>query len=384
MGLELVHIVDEQTAEDAARLCSLLLHKLPTAEVQQSVVVMGRHPAGLIVPDGIARQQLGRPMLGGRVLSATQLNRKLAELHPNALLAYSGFAAAATAACSQRVSMTAIVADPGEVAETSRWLTGYGGPIDVVCLSGMVQRRLVERGVPLVATAVIRPGVDFGEIRRARESFDRSGMDLPTEGRGRVMVTLSPPSRAGGQYYAVWAVAILHHIWPDAVLVVPGCSREQGRIGRLIDTIYCPQAYRLTEDRYSLAELLSVADAVLVPALADDSMDGAAGGLATGVGGLAWAMGAGVPIIGSAVPSVTEYVTDGQTGFLCRPGEPHTLAIRIRSAFESADKLQSCVQAARHQAYENFCSERCIESFMKLIQNMAARRPALAGIGSAC
>ncbi|MCL2330063.1 MAG: hypothetical protein FWC56_02045, partial [Phycisphaerae bacterium] len=114
MGLELVHIVDEQTAEDAARLCSLLLHKLPTAEVQQSVVVMGRHPAGLIVPDGIARQQLGRPMLGGRVLSATQLNRKLAELHPNALLAYSGFAAAATAACSQRVSMTAIVADPGE------------------------------------------------------------------------------------------------------------------------------------------------------------------------------------------------------------------------------------------------------------------------------
>jgi glycosyltransferase involved in cell wall biosynthesis len=183
------------------------------------------------------------------------------------------------------------------------------------------------------------------------------------------MVTASPPSRVGGQYYAVWAVAILHHIWPDAVLIVPGRSREQGRIGRLIETIYCPQAYRLTEDRYSPAELLAVADALLVPALND-----------VPTSWLAWAMAAGVPIIGSAVPSVSEYVADRQNGFLCRPGEPHTLAIRIRTAFESADVLSSCVQIGRHQAYEAFRSERCVEEFLKVIRNMAARRPALAGI----
>ena len=71
------------------------------------------------------------------------------------------------------------------------------------------------------------------------------------------MTFFSPPTREGGHFYAVWAAAILHQIWPDARLIVPGVSREQRRLHRLIDGIYCPDIYRLTADRYEPIELLA-------------------------------------------------------------------------------------------------------------------------------
>jgi hypothetical protein len=380
MAIRLVHVVEAHTPEDAVRLCSLLLRKLPASEIEQSVIVMGGRPAGLVVPDDVASRQIGEPLYFGRVLASGRLGRAVAEQRPDALFAYSAVAAAAAGSCDGGVPVAAILADPGDAAESSRWiLSGHGGPVDVICLSGTVQRRLIERGVSMVATAVIRPGVDFAEIRQARQSVDRSQLGLPETGgqageatHPRVLVTPSPPSRVGGQYHAVWAMAILHHIWPDAVMIVPGRSREQRRIARLVETIYCPRAFRLVEDRYSPAELMAVADALVVPALGD-----------VPTGWLAWAMAAGVPMIGSAVPCIAEFVADRQNGFLCRPGEPHTLAVRVRTAFESPEVVRQCSQTARQQSYETFRSERCVEEFLKVIRNIAARQPALTAVHDA-
>lgn len=366
MSTRLIHILDERTPEDAVRLCSLLLRRLPCGEVTQLVMVMGQRPAGLVVPEGLQVVQIGHPLHFGRILSTARLGHKIAEWRADAVFAYSGMTAAAADGVDGEVPVVAIVADAGEAEDSSRWiLSGQGGPLDTVCLSGTVQRRLVEHGIPMATTAVIRPGVDFAEIRRARECADRLRKELSAP--GRILVTQSPPSRGGGQYYAVWAMAILHHIWPDAVLVVPGCSREQERIGRLMRSIVCPQAYRLTGDRYLPAELMAVADALLMPAL-DDSP----------TGWMAWAMAAGVPMIGSAVPCVTEFIADRQNGFLCKPGEPHTLAIRIRTVLESVDDVSRCVQAGRHQAYDIFRAELCVDEFLKIIRNLRAKKPALA------
>jgi glycosyltransferase involved in cell wall biosynthesis len=220
------------------------------------------------------------------------------------------------------------------------------------------------------ATAVIRPGVDLAELRWAREAMSREVLGLPPT--GRVLLVPSPASRVGGQYYAAWAVAILHHIWPDARLIVPGLSREQRRIGRMIESIGAGHVYALPGERYSPAQLLAVADALIVPALGDIP-----------TGWIPWAMAAGVPVIGSAVPCVTEFIADRRNGFLCPPGEPHTLAVRIRTAFESPEVMAACVQTARHEAYETFRTEQCVREFLKVIDNLAARRPALVGVQDA-
>lgn len=366
MPIRLIHLVDEHTGEDAARLCSLLLRKLPAGEVSQQVILMGQVPATLNLSEEVRAARVARPRVWP-FMSAMPLQRKLRQENPDAVIAWSGFAYAAANAVWTR-AMVGVIDDPGEARDSSRWMRAVErAGLELICTNGTVQRRLIEAGRPLESTGVIRPGVDFAEIRRARESMSRETLGLPAS--GRIMLTTSPASRRGGQYYAAWAAAILHHIWPDAALIVPGVSREQQRIGRLVENIYCPQAFFLTGNRYSPAELLAVADALLVPALDDASM-----------GWVAWAMAAGVPIIGSAVPCVTEFVVDRENGFLCRAGQPHALAVRIRTAFESPELMAHCVQTARHQAYETFRTERCVDEFLKVIRNLAGGQRALTGV----
>lgn len=374
MAIRLVHLIDESTREDAARLCSLLLTRLPASEVSQRVIALGALPATLTVPAQVPIIAAGRPALWP-FQWALPLQRRLRREQPDVIIAWSVIASAcAASARSDGRPAIGVLCDPADARESTRWRSALVkaavSGFEIICTSTTVQRRLVESGTPVEATAVVRPGVDFAALRRARETMSRDQLDLPPD--ARVMLTASPPSRAGGQFYGIWATAILHHIWPDAVLVVPGTSREQRRLGRLVEGLYNRQSYRLTADRFSPAELLSVADALLVPALGD-----------VAPGWLAWAMAAGVPVIGSAVPSVAEFITDDHNGFLCKSSEPHALAVRIRTAFESPDVMAQCVQNARHQAYEAFRAERCVEEFLKVIRNAAGGRTALAGVQDA-
>ena len=93
-----------------------------------------------------------------------------------------------------------------------------------LCPSKIGQIRLVEGGVSVADTKIIPPGVDSAAIKQAKKSVRRKDLGLPE--KGRVMLTTSPPTRTGGQYYAVWAAAILHNIWPDACLLIPGVSKN--------------------------------------------------------------------------------------------------------------------------------------------------------------
>jgi len=389
MAMRLTHVLDEQTHEDGVRLLSLLLQLMPAGRVEQRVIVMGRTPATLRPPPGVEVSRIARrfnwPLAGG-----PDLRRMLGRHRPDLVHGWGADAAAVAAAVRPgQCPMVTTISDPADAGRSGRWwpgtaagrnqATGHktgaaenlpreqekalvprtagraGGAGDVLCSSRLVQRRLVQSGIPLEATTVIRPGVDSAAIGRAKQTFRRSDLGLPPE--GRVLLTASPPSRAGGQYYAIWAAAILHQVWPDACLVVPGTSREQRRLARFVERIYCPQIYFFTGDRYSPAELLAVSDMLVVPAVDD-----------VPTAWLAWAMSASVPIVGSAVPAVTELITDRQNGFLCEPGAPQTLATGIRSAAESGDTARQCVEAARTQARELFSARPCVDRYLEVIE----------------
>jgi glycosyltransferase involved in cell wall biosynthesis len=368
MAIRLLHVVDDHTGEDAARLCSLLLRRLPAGEVRQQVVLMGRTPEAFSIPPGVARLRVQRP-LTWPLLWALGLQRALAREAPEVTLAWSPVAAAAVSGGAHG-RVAGVACDPGEARDWGRWQNALRGTaraaLQVVCTSRTAERRLAEAGIAVGAMAVVSPGVDFREIRVAREQASRARLGLP--GQGRILVTPSPPTRAGGQFVAAWAAALLHHSWPDAVLVVPGLSRERERIMRLVRNIYCPEVFVATGYRFSPAEILAVADALVVPARAD-----------TSTGWIPQAMAAGVPVVASAVPAITEYIADRVNGFLVRTADPHTLATRIRTAMESGDVLAQIVRTARQQAYDAFRAERCVDEFLRVIRNLAERRPIAAG-----
>jgi glycosyltransferase involved in cell wall biosynthesis len=87
---------------------------------------------------------------------------------------------------------------------------------------------------------------------------------------------------------------------------------------------------------------------------------------------------AGVPVVASNLPSTAECVQDEVTGFLCRPGEPHTLAIRIRTAMETPGAADRCAAAARQQAAEWFDADRFLDGYASIY---AALSGTLAGTG---
>ncbi|HOB76480.1 MAG TPA: glycosyltransferase family 4 protein [Phycisphaerae bacterium] len=361
-----MHIVDETAAEDGMRLLSLLLQHLPPAEVDQEVLMIGLSPPALRVPAGVPVHRVGR-RFGWTMASLVDVQRVLKKRCPELVHAWSSSAwTVASIAAAGRATVT--LTDPAEARTAGRWWRSAGPRARglMVCSATSMQRKLVEAGVPIEATTIIRPGVDFAAIREAKSRVRREDLGLPPH--GRVLLTVSPPSRAGGQLLAVWAMAMLNQIWPDARMLIPGESREAQRLLRLIRQINCPQVYLPVGNRYNPAELMAVADALITPA--NDDIPTA---------WLAWAMAAGVPVIGSATPAIAELIADRHNGFLCRPGEVHTLAIRIRTAMESPD-LGRCIETARGQAYDVFRAQACVDQYLRLFKNLQSGRPPAEGV----
>jgi glycosyltransferase involved in cell wall biosynthesis len=271
------------------------------------------------------------------------------------------------------VPVTAVVTDPADadrLSELGRSAASLGESFDIVCTSKWLRQHLVEAGVPPKVTVVIRAAVDFDELHDATNSLQRPDLGLP--GGGPVLLTPSPPSRCAGTFNVAWASAILKQLWPELRLIVPGVSYEQARIRRLRDEIYCPEVYVLTENRYSPAELLAVSDVLVVPAAGDME-----------TGWLALAMSAGVPIVASDVPSTRELITDGHSGFLCKPGQVDVLARRLRTAIAADDLRTRCAEEALEQARELFSAERCVDAFLQIIDNLARGDRAVGGVPDA-
>jgi len=361
MTIALTHILTESTPEDNIRQLSLLLRALPDSEVLQSVIVIGKRPTVLMVPQGIPLRQVGR-RLGLQGFVPSDLQRVLTRQESDIVFAW-GSAAATAASVSALAGLPIVmtISDPADTFNAGQWWQRYGGGgrrIDCVCSSETIQRRLIDTGIPATSIVLIRPGFDLSELRRAKETINRTDLGLPQT--GRVLLTASPPSRAGGQFFAVWAAAIVHQIWPDACLVIPGISREQNRLRRLIEQIYCPQIYFPVDNQYSPTELLSISDALIFPALAD-----------VPTSWLAWAQASEVPIAGCAVPAVTELVHDGHTGFLCQPGDPHLLAIATRRAIESGEITRQCIQNARQQTERLFGLDRYLTEHLNVLNSLA-------------
>jgi len=362
--MRLMHIVDAATAEDGARLLSLLLDRLPFAEMEQEVLTIGQPPAALRVPAQTPLHRIGR-RFGAGLVWGVDIRRVVKARQPDVLHAWSMEAAALGSMAAERGQLAASLSDPAEAQTASRWwrssATAASGAI--VCSTKLVQRKVIEAGVPADVTMVIRSGVDFAAIRAAKAKADRASLGLPPQ--GRVLVTPSPPSRAGGHFLAFWAMAILHQLWPDARLIIPGESREQQRLSRLLKEVYCPEVFLLVGDRFQPAELLSVADALVAPATAD-----------VPTGWLAWSMAASVLVIGAAVPAIAELIADRQNGFLYYPGDVHALAVRVRTAFDSPELMRQCAETARGQAYDVFRAQACVDQYLRLFQNLrAGRRP---------
>ncbi len=361
--MRLTHVVAENSPAEAATLLSELLASLDQHHARQRVIVWGSPPTGLRIPDNMPSKRVPRrlswPPAAGRML------RRSNHLPYDSEIVHAWGAAAASMAgyaFDGTLPLLTTLIDPAEARHWCRWwrdlaLGSEGG--NVVCTSSVLSNRLVAAGVPDRAVSVLPPIIEVSRIAQSGQTVRREELGLSAD--ARVLLTAWPPSRAGGQFFAIWMTAVLRKVIPNLHLLIPGCSGEQRRLQEFIATMYCPEAFRLCGDQFSFEQLLGLADLLVFPAVED-----------VPVGGLVRAMAAGVPVVAGDVPAVREWVTDGRTGFLCRPANMHDLSVRVREALADEPLRRRCATEGQATVRAADIGQKWLDRYHKLLDGMLA------------
>jgi glycosyltransferase involved in cell wall biosynthesis len=82
------------------------------------------------------------------------------------------------------------------------------------------------------------------------------------------------------------------------------------------------------------------------------------------------ACAAGVPVVATAVGGTPEVVVDGVNGHLVPPGDPETLAGRIRDLIASPDRLQEMGFQGRQRIFEQFTFPAQAQQYHRLFERL--------------
>lgn len=369
-AIRVLHLFDSTIHWDQRLAIEQLLDRLPGERFEQYLASLGPlkgeaarfEAAAYIIPRRIKLDFL--------VATSSSLRRLIEWRNIGLIHAWGAHAIGTALTTSQtRVPIVASFFDPAVVdSRATMFCTEPDDPpVAVLCATEFVRRHLIKQGVNPDNAVLVRPGLDFATINRAKGSDLRTRLGLGSE--AVMLLTDQLATRAGGQFSAFWATAVRAFLEPNVRLVLPGCSREGSRIERLAHAVKQPHVLVLPGDRCPYEELVAVADALLIPGTAPCS--------ATAI---AWAMGAGVPVIASATPAVAELLTHNHNAFLIKPDAPKRLAMRFADAIGRRHDWSRPTEVARGQAYEVFSLRRYVEQVQMVYENVTEDRPPTSGI----
>jgi len=353
------HVLDRTLSWDQQVALTQLLDRLPSDRFKQAVCTLDEGATGLsgVIDTAVEPLHCARawPMTSGPSVHRFSRRHDVDVLH-----AWGPDAAVGAAATGRSVLLD--VPDPVLAsAHVKRIRTlSESARFAVCCRAQLVRRRLVEGGVPLERTVVVRPGVDFGVINKARRLDARDALGVS---RDDFLVVLPERVRRGdGHLDACLVACMLNRIGRHVRIVLPGSSREKRRLERYVANVPAPPTL-LTPPREPPTErLIAMADALVVVPRGD---------IATTA--IAWAMASQTLVIGTATYAVAELIATRVNGLLFKqtPGRRMVTEIAplLRSARSSHVKLE---EAARGQAYEVFGLRRCVEQTMHVYDNLLA------------
>ncbi|MCK4660733.1 MAG: glycosyltransferase [Phycisphaerae bacterium] len=366
--IQVLHVVDSTIGWDQRLAIEQLLNRLPAERFTQQVVGLGHRKGEYARIDAPVKVMPHRPYLD--FLTTPRLWSLLDKRRVDLVHAW-GMHAISTSLSIGHNSFP-IIASVFDPAATDRYSRSYRVKPQVrrlvfACATELVRRYLVEKGVSPEDTVLIRPGVNFSTLNRAKKSNLRSRLGLSS--RDVVLLTDYPATRQGGQFCAFWATAVRSFLDTGIKLMLPGDSRETERIRRLACAVGQTAVLVLPGDQYRQEKLIAIADCLLIPAVTGVS-----------VTAIAWAMGAGIPVIASAGRATAELLRHHHNGFLIKPEETKRLAIRFAEAVGQRREWNNLTETARSQAYEVFSLHRCIEQTQNVYENLLANRPPSDGI----
>jgi glycosyltransferase involved in cell wall biosynthesis len=322
-----------------ARRLAMLAINLPRGSFQVTVAVLGgASPWGkALASAGITVHELGwRLPIDARPL--IKLRHIAAELRPDIVHVWGGFALASTIISGVGSSGQLVVSDVLAPLEKPGWLLRSAlRRVGRVIAFGSAEA-LRYRNAGVVNEILVESPFATDANWPAAESVE---LDLlPND--GRILLGVGPIEREKGFIDAVWAFDILHFLYDDLRLILagPGSQRQivenfAGITGTK-DRVSCPGVIG------DLTALRRLATLAWVP------------GRAGGVQAALEAMAAGLPVVATLTPRLAEVVIDGETGYLAAPGDKADFARQTRNLLEDDARRQAFGAAARRRVYESF------------------------------
>ena len=247
----------------------------------------------------------------------------------------------------------------------ARALAGFGD-VQVICPTDGQRRLAVRHGLPPGRCHVVRPGVDFGRLRRSRDPSLRAQLGLTAA--DHVLLCPGESTPAAGHATAVWTCGVLHILDPTYKILLWGRGRSAPAAARLGSQLHQSNMVRAAEPHLGhpvdFEALLPVADACLVTAT------GAVPTLP-----IAAAMAAGVPVVAGVTYTTSELLEDRHTALMVARPTPRTLARRIMDLRADPALAARLGDTARSEAYAYFGQARTLDRYRRIVRQMLAGEP---------
>lgn len=361
-----LHVVDAAFDETQCQILGTLVERLERDGGRHAVCSIDRRARV------IAGRFLDRPisLVRQRLFQSLNFAPGLADAADaaNAMIIHAWGIRAAAVCCARLPGRPLLITllDPEATSSTGRLLRSLPGPATIAVGSQVIRSRLLMAGVAAERVVVIRGPADFAAINAARRQEIRR--HVVGEAKPVVLMT-GPASRAGGQFYGLWAAAVVSKVIPGLRVIMPYDSGEARRMRRFVRQIQMPEMLVVPDSSMTWSQLSACADVFMCPAVDETCTEP-----------LAAAMAAGIPIVGTAVRSVAEIVADKHNGLLCKAKDPRGLAGRLLTAIEDQELGRKVTEVARGQAYEVFGIRDFADNYSRVYENLLAGRAAGEGI----
>jgi glycosyltransferase involved in cell wall biosynthesis len=248
---------------------------------------------------------------------------------------------------------------------TARWMRSVMAVRDlhVVAATDTARRALVTRGVPVERCHLIRPAVDFAQVKRRRDDALRARLGFARD--DYVILACGESTRDSAHALAVWAASILHVLDPKYRLLLWGRGPLSAQAVRFAHRTHQHGLMEVAEHELKrpvrFEELLGATDAVLVTAT------GPASTLPIAV-----CMAAALPIVALVTPPVAELLEDRHTALMVGKSKPRLIAQRVLDLRKDPSLQWTISDMARTEAYEYFSLTRFLNQHRAIYRQLAS------------
>ncbi len=234
-----------------------------------------------------------------------------------------------------------------------------------------LRRILIEHGINSAHVHLIRPGVDFSQIRSRRDPGLRQALGFSDD--DRIILAVGESTRPAAHADAAWAAGILHVANANYKLLLANRGprarqiarlAKQWRLSKLVTLAPRDSSFDIHHSTFSFESLLPAADFFLITAR---------GPVATLP--VAIAMAAARPIVSTVTYTTSELLEDHHTALMAPPHQPRLLARRILDFEEDASLAWKLADMARTEAYEYFSRTRFLDQYRTVYRQLAGGAP---------